>query len=188
MKRRGSRVLDAFEKMEVYPETKEFGEVRRKMIMDSTMCDVFLTGTNAITEDGRLVNVDSMGNRVAGMFWGHPATVIAVGRNKIVKNLDEAFHRVRNLIAPTHSKLKAEIGGFQRGVPCYVTGKCSDCRAADRICNVFTIIEGKPAQTDMKVIIVDEDLGLSYDESWPSERIAKILEGYRKFVCSPPRK
>ena len=65
------------------------------------------------------------------------------------------------------------------------TEKCADCRAGDRGCNVFTIIEGKPSQTDLNVILVNQDLGWGGDPSWPQEWIKKILESYKRFVWVP---
>lgn len=172
LKKRGTRVL-------------ERGEGPENRI---TACDIYLTGTNAVTQDGRLVDVDFSGNRIVGTVWGHPKTIIAVGRNKIVKNLDEAFHRLRSVIAPNHIRIRAaELGGRRRDTPCVLTGKCSDCRVKDRMCNVFAIIEGKPSGTDITVMIINEDLGLSWDESWPQERITKIIENYKRFVWVPPR-
>ena len=99
LKKRGTRVL-------------ERGD---KLAERLTICDVFLTGTNAITQDGKLVDVDFVGNRIAGIVWGHPKTIIVVGWNKIVKNLDEAFHRFRNVICPNHIRIRAvELGGKRR--------------------------------------------------------------------------
>lgn len=175
LRENGRKVLDPFEMTST--------EDRNRVHHEATMCDAFLTGTNAITQDGKLVNVDAVGNRVAGIVWGHPVSVVIVGRNKIVKDLDAAFHRVRTVIAPTHFRIRSvELKGRSRNTPCVVTGECSDCRATDRGCNVFTIIEGKPARTDLNVIIVNQDIGLGFDPSWPQERISKILENYKKFV------
>jgi hypothetical protein len=188
LKERGINVLDAFDPNLPKMNLGGFHEYRANILIQATVSNVFLTGTNALTQDGRLVNVDSSGNRVAGMFWGHPISVVVIGRNKIVKDLDEAFHRIRNVIAPNHIRIRsAELGGEERNTPCVVTGECSDCRAADRVCNIFTIIEGKPRRTDLNVVIVDEDLGLGWDNTWPQDRIMKILENYKKFVCVPPR-
>jgi len=184
IKRRGTRMLDGFDQDIVYSSLKDYDECHWNMIKESNKkCDVFLTGTNAITQDGRLVNVDGSGNRVSGMFWGPKASVIVIGRNKLVKNLDEAFYRIRNVIAPTHIRIgSVEIGGRRQGnKPCATTGECRDCRTRDRMCNIFTIIEGKPSQIDMTVILVNEDLGLSWDKSWPKERISKIVENYKRF-------
>ncbi len=185
LKDRGIKILNAFVAKEGGLDPEDFRKWRTKVIQEATICDVFLTGTNALTEDGRLVNVDASGNRVAGMFWGHPLSIIVVGRNKIVSNLDEAFRRIRTVIAPAHFHLRNELGGKKRETPCGVTGKCSDCRAEDRGCNVFSVIEGKPARVNLNVIIVDRDLGLGWDPSWPQERIVKILDGYKKLVYIP---
>jgi len=180
LKEKGVRVLNPFE--HIRPEE------RHRIHLEATICDVFLTGTNAITRDGKLVNVDYAGNRVAGMFWGHTISIVIVGKNKIVRDLDEAFYRIRNIIAPNHFHIRsAELGGRQRNTPCVTTGECSDCRAMDRGCNVFTIIEGKPAFTDLNVVVVNQDVGLGWDPSWPQERIMQILENYKKFVWVPKR-
>jgi hypothetical protein len=185
---RGTKLLNAFEPSDADRDPKDPQERRSRILRDATVCDVFLTGTNAITEDGRLVNVDAVGNRVAGMFWGHQISVIAVGRNKIVKDLDEAFDRIRNIISPNHIHIRtAQLGGRKLKTPCVTTGECNDCRTPDRACNIFTIIEGKPWRTDLNVVIVDEDLGLGWDPSWPQERIMGIVENYKKFVWIPPR-
>jgi hypothetical protein len=183
LKERGIKVLDGFDPQEAHIDPQNAQVEHDRIIKEATICDVFLTGTNAITQDGRLVNVDAAGNRVAGIFWGHPISIVVVGRNKIVRDLDEAFHRVRNIIAPNHIRIRcAELGGRKFGTPCVATGECSDCKATDRACNIFTIIEGKPFRTDLNVVIVNEDLGLGWDTSWPTDRIMKIVESYKKFV------
>jgi hypothetical protein len=187
LKQRGTQVLDAFqpESSGINPRGAERG--LNGLMKEATLCDVFLTGTNAITLDGKLVNVDAVGNRVAGIFWGHPTSVVVVGRNKIVKNLDEAFDRIRKVIAPTHSHIRsAELGGGKSRTPCAVTGECNDCRALDRICNIFVIIEGKPYFTDLSVVIVNEDLGLGWDPAWGQSRINHIIQSYKRFVWVPP--
>ena len=186
LKERGTKVLDPFGRRETSTDPKDASQLHRRTLKEATVSDVFVTGTNAITQDGKLVNVDAVGNRVAGMFWGHPTSIIAIGRNKIVKDLDEAFHRIRDVIAPNHVRIRSvELGGGNSKTPCAVTGECSDCRAIDRICNIFTIIEGKPFFTDLNVVIVNEDLGLGWDPSWPQSRVTQILENYKKFVWIP---
>jgi hypothetical protein len=186
LKARGTKMLNAFVPKEAEIDIGDFKEWRVRINQEATLCDVFLTGTNALTQDGRLVNVDASGNRVAGMFWGHPLSIVVVGRNKIVLDLDEAFDRIKNVIAPTHFRIRSgEMGGKKRETPCVATGKCNDCRSKDRGCNVYTIIEGKPAMTDLHVIIINQDLGLGWDPSWPPERIEKIRDEYKKFVWLP---
>ena len=186
LREKGTKILNPFEPKEEEISVEGFRQRRARVVKDATLSDVFLTGTNALTQDGKLVNVDATGNRVAGMFWGHPLSIVIVGKNKIVKNLDEALQRIRNIIAPSHFRIRTgELGGRKRETPCVVTGKCNDCRAVDRGCNIFTIIEGKPSQTDLNVILVNQDLGLGWDPSWPQERISKILDNYKKFVWVP---
>jgi hypothetical protein len=188
LKKRGTVVLNPFE-TEARQINDQMSLAWSKEIAEkATVCDVFLTGTNAVTLDGRLVNVDHVGNRVAGMVWGHPISVIVIGRNKIVKDLDEAFFRIRKMIAPYHLRVRSrELGGRDLETPCIGTGECNDCRTVDRGCNIFTIIEGKPLFTDLKVILVDDDLGLGWDNSWPQSRIKRITENYKKFVWVPEK-
>lgn len=123
--------------------------------------DVFVTGTNAVTLDGKIVNVDGHGNRVAAMLFGPNKVVIVVGVNKIVKNLDEALKRVREKAAPLNVKRHAE---FDPMPPCGITGICSDCSSPWRICNKTAIIERQYDNNKYKsiiiVIIVGEELGL----------------------------
>jgi hypothetical protein len=186
LRERGTKILNSFEPKPEEMEIHDYRRGRVRTMKEATVCNAFLTGSNALTEDGRLVNVDAVGNRVAGMFWGHPLSILVVGRNKIVRDLDEAFERIRKFIAPTHFHIRtAELGGKMRATPCVATGKCNDCRSEDKGCNIFTIIEGKPAQTALHVILVNRDLGLGWDPSWPEERIADIVEKYKKFVWIP---
>lgn len=151
-------------------------EVRHEMSKEIFTSDVLITGTNAITMDGKLVNIDAVGNRVAAMIFGPKKVIIVAGRNKIVKDVEEALHRIRNIIAPHHAKTK------DFGTPCVRTGRCSDCNSPRRICNVTTIIEKRPWRTAMTIILIDEDLGLSWDEKWTAKRISKIKSNYEKVT------
>jgi hypothetical protein len=185
LRERGTKLLNPFEPKEPGVDVEDHRRRRERIVKEATLCDVFLTGTNALTQDGRLVNVDATGNRVAGMFWGHPLSIIVVGRNKIVRDLDEAFTRIRTIIAPSHFCIRTEKGGRKRKTPCEVTGQCNDCRAEGRGCNVFSIIEGKPSLTQLNVVLINQDLGLGWDPSWPAERITQIRENYKKSVWIP---
>jgi len=158
-------------------------------VVNKTRSDILLVSTNAVTLDGKLVNIDGMGNRVTGMVYGPTKTILVVGRNKIVKDVEEALDRVQNVIAPYHAK--------NMGVPtpCSKTGKCEDCNSPARICNITTIITKKPPGMDFTIILVNEDLGLGWDPDWPEERIEKIASAYREewqrlmdFMGGPPRR
>ena len=183
LKERGTKVLNPFEPKGDGVSVEDFRAWRTRVMREATLADVFLTGSNAVTRDGRIVNVDANGNRVAGMFWGHPLSIVVVGRNKIVGDLEEAFGRIRQVIAPTHFYVRStELRGRIRKTPCAATGECQDCRSTERGCNIFSIIEGKPSQTELHVILVDLDLGLGWDPSWPAGRIAEIREAYKRYV------
>jgi len=134
-------------------------EERRNIARKALLADVFLSSSNAITMDGKIVNVDATGNRVAGMIYGPKKAIIVVGINKIVENLDKALERVRNVAAPLNAKRIREERGWEL-LPCVKIGKCVDCDAENRICNVTTIIEKKPRAIEITVIIVGENLGL----------------------------
>lgn len=177
---RGNRVFNGFDPSKEITDVRNHFENGFWPMIEATVCDVFLTGSNALTEDGRLVNVDGNGNRVAGMVWGHPICVLVVGKNKIVRNLDEALDRVKNVICPEHIRRKGAPS------PCTKTGKCHDCLGEAKVCAVTTIIERKPAHTDLHVVIVDEDLGLGWDRSWPEERITRIAACHEEFMSLCP--
>jgi len=134
-------------------------EHRRSIARKALLADVFLSGSNAITIDGKIVNVDATGNRVAGMIFGPKKSIIVVGINKIVKNLEKAFERIRNVAAPLNAKRIREERGWEL-LPCVEIGRCVDCNAENRICNIITIIEKKPRAVDIIVVIVGEKLGL----------------------------
>lgn len=118
------------------------------------ICDLFLTSTNALTMDGKIVNVDGTGNRVAAMIFGPKKVIVAAGRNKLVEGTEHALERIKNYAAPANAKRL----GYK--LNCGQTGFCSDCNSPQRICNITTIIEKKPTQTDFTVLVINEDLGL----------------------------
>jgi L-lactate utilization protein LutB len=116
-------------------------------------CDVFLCSANAITLDGKLVNVDGVGNRVAAMIFGPKQVIVVAGVNKIVRNVDEAERRIEMLAAPLNNKR------LSRPNPCTTAGMCMDCQGPTRICNITTIIRKRPPATPMQIIVVGEELG-----------------------------
>ena len=134
--------------------------------------DVFITGCNALTEDGKVVSIDGAGNRVAGMIYGAPKVILTVGTNKIVKDVETAIERIKNVIAPVHARQK------NYNTPCAKTGKCADCSSKQRICSVTVVLEKKTYHADLSVILIDEDLGLSWTPSWDKARIDAIVLGY----------
>jgi L-lactate utilization protein LutB len=118
-----------------------------------THADYFVSGTNAVTEDGKLVNIDGLGNRLAAFCFGPEKVIIVVGRNKIVSDVESAIDRVRNTAAPMNAIR------FGLSTPCVKTGRCSDCSSPQRICNLTLIIEKQRTRGRISVILVNEDLG-----------------------------
>ena len=118
-------------------------------------CDLFLAGTNAVTMNGWLVNIDASGNRVGAMFFGPKKVIVVAGRNKIVDGgVEEAIARVKEWASPPNAKR------LNFNTPCAKTGFCCDCNSPDRICRITTIIDRKPRLTDVRVLVVNEDMGL----------------------------
>lgn len=114
---------------------------------------VYITSSNAITEDGKLVNMDGNANRVASMLFGHEDVYVICGENKIVENLDAAFERIRKVAGPMNAKR------LHVNTPCVHTGVCSDCDSPDRICNAETILHKKPGMTNVHIMILKGTFG-----------------------------
>jgi L-lactate utilization protein LutB len=174
LEKKGIRVLNPFSKDLTTDQEKT--AVRDDISRQIFSCDLFVSGTNAVTADGKLVNTDAVGNRVASMMFGPRKVLVIAGKNKVVMDVNEALYRVKNLIAPFHARTK----GF--ATPCARTGKCSDCRAPKRICSVTSIIEKRPWRTEMTIVMINEDLGLSWDEAWSEDRIQRIKSNYEKVT------
>ena len=115
--------------------------------------DVMISSSNAITLDGRLVNLDGLGNRVAAMMFGPKKVILVVGMNKVAPDLDFAIARIKHLVAP--------LNAIRIGVeaPCTANGLCAGCRSAERVCNMWSIIEGHREKGRIHVKLVGEDLG-----------------------------
>ena len=140
-------VLDTFDKK---IPAEELVERRRQALL----VDLFITGTNAVTETGQLVNLDMIGNRICALTFGPKWVIVLVGRNKIVADLDEAMFRVKNYVAPVNSMR------LDKKTPCVKTSYCQECKSQDRICNTWTITEKSFPKERVKVVLINEDLGL----------------------------
>ncbi len=129
----------------------EKSDYNRKALLS----DTFITGTNAITEKGELFNVDGNGNRVAALIFGPKQVIVVVGKNKIVKDINEAESRMKLIAGPVDAKHL----GYDN--PCTKVGYCVDCKLDTRICNMYVTIKGQMGvnKDRIKVIIVNESLG-----------------------------
>lgn len=130
-------------------------EQRVEIMKRQQTCDLFLSGANAVTLDGCIVNIDGNGNRVAAMIYGPAKVIVVVGRNKIVEgDVSAAIRRIKDRSAPPNAM---RLG---KQTPCAVTGFCCDCDSPQRICHVTTILDSRPTLTDFHVLVVNEDMGL----------------------------
>lgn len=126
-------------------------EVRRQALLS----DVFLTGTNAITATGQLVNLDMIGNRIAPIVFGPSKVYLFVGRNKLVDDVKQARQHIRRYTAPLNA-----IRHPKFSTPCQRTSVCSDCKSPDRICNAWLITEKSFPKGRITLVLINEDLGL----------------------------
>lgn len=132
-------------------------EEKMEIMRRQLTCDLFLASTNALTEDGVLVNIDGNGNRVAAMFFGPHQVALVVGRNKLVEGgVHAALARIAAVAGPVNAH---RLG---KKTPCAATGACAACSGAcpESICRVTTIIKQRPACTPITVLLVNEDMGL----------------------------
>jgi L-lactate utilization protein LutB len=127
----------------------------KKARLEQLSSDVFLSSTNAVTTDGKLLNIDGTGNRVAAMIYGPPKVIIVAGINKVVKDLDEAMSRVRNIATSMNAK-RLKVNSL-----CAQTGLCAEdeCQLPERLCHIITILERRPNETDTTIVLVGEKLG-----------------------------
>ncbi|MGD8561956.1 MAG: lactate utilization protein [Desulfarculaceae bacterium] len=118
------------------------------------VADVFVSGVNAVTEQGELIFVDATCNRVAPILFGPTKVILVSGCNKIVPNLAYAQERIRHYVAPTNAR---RLG---RDTPCAKDGQCRDCKSPERICNATVVIHKQADPNRLNLVLVGEDLGL----------------------------
>lgn len=144
LKERGNTVF--FHWLEATPE----GAAKARK--DAARADVYISSTNALSEDGQLVNTDKIGNRVTAMAFGPKKVFVICGINKIAKDLEAARQRVKDNSYKNARRLNLNT-------PCAITEKCSDCNSPQRMCNITVMLEKRPSDTDFEVLIVGQELG-----------------------------
>ncbi len=128
-------------------------EEKRAIYLKNFDTDTFLTGTNAVTLDGKLFNIDGNGSRVAPMLYGQKQVIVVVGINKLTDTVEDAMERARQIAAPLDAKR------LNKDTPCTKLGRCIDCRHEQRICNDFVLIARQFIKDRIKVIIVNQAYG-----------------------------
>ena len=135
-------------------DTAKSPEERVDLMRQSLLSDTFLMSTNAMTEDGVLVNIDGNGNRVAALCYGPKSVVMIVGINKVCKTLDDAVSRARNIVAPINIQRFKDLK-----TPCYLKGSCANCKSTESICNQVVITRMSRPVSKIKIVLVGEELG-----------------------------
>jgi hypothetical protein len=170
------------------------------MKLTAQACHVFLSSSNAVTLDGRLVNVDGGGMRVTGQVFGPRISIFVIGRNKIVRNIDDAFWRIKNIIAPVHQRTYSKEQPPESYLPINPEKCIAELRKLSperwgldvpeqtSTGSITVILESKPLGTEIEIvpIIVNEDLGLGWDPSWPQDRKDRIFLEYQSYT--PPHR
>lgn len=130
-------------------------EDRAEAARQSMFADFFITGANALSLDGQMVNIDGMGNRVSAIVYGPSNILVIAGMNKVCDDLNNAVIRARTVAAPTNKQRfpNAET-------PCLHTGVCADCKSEGCICNQILVTRHCRPVGRIKFILVGEDLGL----------------------------
>jgi hypothetical protein len=130
-------------------------EERMDLMRQALLCDTYLTGTNAITEDGQLVNVDGNGNRVAAMIFGPKQVIVVAGMNKAAQTITDAANRARTIAAPANAQRFPNLKTL-----CNETGACGDCLSQDSICSFIVRTRLCKPKGRIKVILIGKDLGM----------------------------
>ncbi len=128
-------------------------EEARQILADYLTSNVFVLGANAITMEGEIVNVDGVGNRIAGSLYGADRIIVVAGINKLVPDEQAARARIHFIAAPMDNiKYSDECAAVK-------SGTCPSCNSPERICNITTIIHRAPIESDFHVILIGEELG-----------------------------
>jgi hypothetical protein len=134
-------------------DMSQSAEVRAELSRQTLLTDLFIASTNALTMDGELVNIDRIGNRVAALAFGPKKVALLVGRNKIVGDLHQAFHRARAVAASTNAiRLSFDT-------PCSKAAKCHDCKGESRLCRTTIVTHKAFPQGRIHVLLINQDLG-----------------------------
>lgn len=150
-------LIDAVRAGEYRAIDRDLGQTpaeREKIMKQCLGADVFLTGANAISLDGQMVNIDGNGNRVAAIVYGPDSVIVIAGMNKVTDTLESALTRARTVAAPMNKQR------FDTPTPCAVTGACADCKSEACICNQILITRNCRPAGRIKFVLVGEELGL----------------------------
>ena len=128
-------------------------EEKAAAIARVSCCDCYFLSTNAITQDGILVNIDGLGNRMSALIYGPKKVVIIASMNKVCRDLESAYQRIKTTVAPRNAVR------LNKKTPCAVTGVCADCKSPDCICNYIVVTRRSGIAQRIHIILCGEELG-----------------------------
>ena len=137
----------------ILDRAKQPADKMKEFFKEVAVCDYYIMGTNAITLDGELVNIDGNGNRLASLIFGPDHVIVIAGMNKVSTDVPEALHRVRNIASPPNT---VRLG---KNTPCAADGRCHDCMSPECICNQVVITRRSREKERIIVLLVNENLG-----------------------------
>ncbi|SHF20105.1 Uncharacterised ACR, YkgG family COG1556 [Mariniphaga anaerophila] len=140
------RFLDKY-KTDITKDEKE------KLYRDNFFADIFFSGVNALSLEGKIFNLDGNGSRVAPIIFGPKRVFLVCSTNKIVENDVAAIERIKNIAAPIDARR------LNKKTPCVKTGRCMDCKSSEKICNYYTVIQGQFDAQRIKVLLVEGNYG-----------------------------
>lgn len=114
--------------------------------------DYYLSGVNAMSEDGVIVNIDGTGNRVAAITFGPKHVILVAGLNKVAQTVEAAIARARSTASPINA------ARFDIKTPCQTDGTCHNCTSPDSVCNYIHLLRNSPGRRHT-VILVGESFG-----------------------------
>lgn len=114
--------------------------------------DIYLSGINALTENGEIINIDGIGNRVSSVIYGHEKVFLICGKDKITANVSQGLKLIKKNVHIFAARKKAKT-------PCTKDGKCHNCNSKNRICRIITILERMPIKSNIKIIIINDNFG-----------------------------
>ncbi|MBK5245780.1 MAG: lactate utilization protein [Peptostreptococcaceae bacterium] len=126
--------------------------IKKEMLKKAMTTEVYLTSSNAVTEDGKLINIDGNGNRLSSMIYGHERVYYICGKNKLTKDYSEAMNRIKTVACKRNSER------LNLNTPCRY-GECNDCSSKQRICNATLIMEKRMTTGRAIIYIINEELG-----------------------------
>ena len=129
---------------------EEISDIRRKALQ----ADWFLSSSNAITEQGELLNIDGIGNRIAGLIYGPKKVLVIAGQNKLTKNFNAAMKRIKTEACGKNARR------LSRTTPCAQDDRCHNCDTPDRMCNTVVWTQRPNSwHTEFHIYIIEEDWG-----------------------------